>query len=545
MKRYIFCILLVMCFSVAHGQSDKFDRLKQNIEQKIKLNQWDEVLLLAPDLMIEDVTKGDGYYYTALAFQRLGNEENAKKYINKAKSFTDVALTEKIKLLEQAISSKKELQLSLKSAIDFESSKDKKAAADAWYQAWQYDQYKIEYALNAVSHYLDLKEYEKALKVLNEPLVYMDPEAKELVKKINQTPKMINVNGYASAIADGDKYLKQENYSNAKASYEKAEKFKPSDTYATSKIREMTEEIAWKKAKESSYITETENYVNQYPYGKYADNANATIKRSYLSIAENAYKQSDENKLIDYLNKYTLRYSRDEGVQKIKNLLMKYYLERGNKKKDEKNWQEAKSSYQAYLKIAANGNDAAYCKKSIKKCDWKLKQRSNGFIAYSYDTLSPIGISMGRLNKNGVGVYTTFKVNSGIFTSLNGTIDNNGKTSLTRFNEASTHTRLNEIRNANASASAGLTIKLVYPLFMYAGGGVIYTTQYDKWEATDPDYIYQDVDRKYWLRNKDKTKFEFFPEAGLIFKVANVAVIKYGVIYNKNIAHQIGLGFQM
>ncbi|MER3328683.1 MAG: hypothetical protein RIF34_03820, partial [Candidatus Kapaibacterium sp.] len=80
MNKYIYTLLFLLISSFCFSQSGKFNEIKQTIEQKININLWDEVLILAPDLIIEEPTKGDGYYYTALAFQRLGNEDKAKKY---------------------------------------------------------------------------------------------------------------------------------------------------------------------------------------------------------------------------------------------------------------------------------------------------------------------------------------------------------------------------------------------------------------------------------------------------------------------------------
>lgn len=538
MKKFLLNIILLFLFSTCFAQTSKFDEIKQTIEQKIKLNLWYEVLLLAPDLIIEDFTKGDGYYYTALAFQRLGDEDNTKKYIQKAKSIADEELIQRINQLEQDMESQTELQNAVKNAIDFELFKNISAAASSWYQAWQLDKYKIEYALNAVSHYIDLKDYEKALEVLNQPQVYQDQLAKDLIKKINNTPAMVSLNGYKSAIADGDKYFKQEMYEQAKSSYEKALKFKSNDTYASTKIREMIEEIAWEKAKNAKYIEDVEAYANSYPYGKYIDEANDIIKRSYISISKKAYQESNETQLVDFYNKYQKRFPRDTDIEKIKTLLLDFYFNSAESSYKLKYWSKAKDFYNKHLKLSPNSTEATYCQKQINKCTRKSNQSSADFWMYTYDTKSPLGISVGSMNKNGLGGYATLKMNGKIFTGFDvlWTIDDNGISDSPRDIVPT-----GEKQDANISLSGGLTFKLVYPLWGYLGVGIGYYPRYEEVDEYDSSgNLYETV----WMRNTDKTKWGLFPEGGLRLKLGDAVVLKYGVTYYNGLTHQFGLGFQ-
>lgn len=543
MKVILLTTLLFFSFTLV-SQENRFELIKNDIESKINQNLWDEVLILAPDLIIEDVTRGDGYYYSALAFKKLGNDDLAGKYIQKAKNIADDKLLIKIKYLEDEMSSNSELAKLIQLATKYEKEGDYKSAAESWLNAWEKDKIKIEYAVISVSYLIDLEEYEEALKILNQPEVKQDYLAKELIKKINQTPEMMSLNAYNDAMKKGDEFFKKNQFELAKSEFEKALKVKPNDSKAFQKKKDMIEEIAWEKAKKSTYVSETENYADNYPYGKYISEAKSIIKSSYVSISQKAYDESNESLMIEYYNKYLKRFPGDAGSLKIKNLLLSYYINKGNSYMIAKEWYSAKSMFEAYLKLNGVGVDADHCRKSIKKCEWKLKQESNGFIAYSYDSISPIGVSFGYLNKGGLGFYSTIKLNKNIFTSLNGTIDDEGNTTLDLYNEAEFQTKLNETRNANFSGSVGLTCKLVYPIFVYAGAGIIYTSVYDRWEATDPNYVLQNVDRTYWLKNTDKTEINFFPEGGVIWKISNVMMLKYGVVYRSSLLHQFGVGFQ-
>ena len=120
MRKILLSIVLLFSLSTCFSQTGGFDEIKNTIEQKVKLNLWDEVLIIAPDLITEDFSKGDGYYYTALAFQRLGDSENAKKYVQKAKPLANYDLSQKINQLELDMSSQIKIQDAVKNANDFE-----------------------------------------------------------------------------------------------------------------------------------------------------------------------------------------------------------------------------------------------------------------------------------------------------------------------------------------------------------------------------------------------------------------------------------------
>ena len=263
MNKILLSIVIILQLSVANAQTTNFELLKKDIEKKIELNLWDDVLLLATDLIIEDYSKGDGFYFSALAFHKLGDGDNTIRYLEKARSISDDFLLVKIKLLEQTINSEQEVKKLVINARNLELKNNQKESAKAWYQAWQFDKYKIEYALNAVLHYIDLKDYEKALEILNQPEVYQDEMAKEIVRKLNKTPEIVSLNGYKNAITDGDKNLLAKKFDNAKTAYEEALKFMPFDEYATTKRKEVIEEIAYEKAENSNYLEDTEKYADE------------------------------------------------------------------------------------------------------------------------------------------------------------------------------------------------------------------------------------------------------------------------------------------
>jgi hypothetical protein len=59
----LFTLLLSMG---TFAQSSAYKDLLKKTEQRSNENQWDEVVILATDLLTEDPSRGDGYYYTVL-----------------------------------------------------------------------------------------------------------------------------------------------------------------------------------------------------------------------------------------------------------------------------------------------------------------------------------------------------------------------------------------------------------------------------------------------------------------------------------------------
>ena len=61
--RIIFTLVVVLFCNLANAQTEGFIETKSKIEKRIEKEQWDDVVLMASDLLIEEPSKGDGYYY--------------------------------------------------------------------------------------------------------------------------------------------------------------------------------------------------------------------------------------------------------------------------------------------------------------------------------------------------------------------------------------------------------------------------------------------------------------------------------------------------
>lgn len=302
-----------------------------------------------------------------------------------------------------------------------------------------------------------------------------------------ETIKILDDEAYEKAIAEGT----QETLNYYLDNYPRG-KFRST---VRNKLTERKEYDVYIYAKNHNYIENYEAYINKYPNGKYALEVNRIIENSYYRFGNEAY--------------------------------------------DSKKYGKAKGYYETYISKFPFGTYSSEVRSKIKKCQNKLNQRSASFLMYTYDSESPIGISIGNINKNRAGYYLNLKMNPEIFSGFD---------VIYKIDDAGNHdrpgdvVRTGDVKYANISFSGGVTFKIAYPLWAYIGGGVGYFPVYEHVETYYSSGNYWEDD---WLRNTDKTKSALFPEGGLKLKVANALVLKYGIMHREGLIHQFGFGFQL
>jgi hypothetical protein len=92
----VLTIVFVLFCSLANAQTEGFIETKSKIEKQIEKEQWDNIILLASDLLIEEPNKGDGYYYISLAFFNMGQVDKASSYLQQAEALKDSSIQSKI-----------------------------------------------------------------------------------------------------------------------------------------------------------------------------------------------------------------------------------------------------------------------------------------------------------------------------------------------------------------------------------------------------------------------------------------------------------------
>jgi tetratricopeptide (TPR) repeat protein len=535
-KAITFSLTLFFLSQISFAQNESFEELEVQVLEKVEMNLWEDVLLISSDLVISEPRKGDGYFYTAMAFYHLENPAKMEKYLAKAERKADASLQEKIDAFKAQMNADQNAEDFQKDALAFEKSNRPQAACEAWEKAWNEDKTRIDCALNAVGHYLDFKDYQKALEILNDPQVSADENAQLIIQKIYETPQMVAKEGYESSMKDGQDSFDRGNFQNALTQFKNALYHKSNDSEAKRMKAKCEEELAWEKANNSEYIEDTERYADNYPSGKYISRAKNRMKSSYVSIARNYYQSGNESGMVDMHNRYLKRFPGDGNIVEIKNMLLDFYYSTAGANFKAGNFSTAKSYYNQYLVVDSNGSKANLCRTQIKRCDRRMRQRSVGFLMYSRDEQSPIGLDFGRLNKTGVGGYMNIKMNKEIFTGFD---------VLYEIDDAGNHTRPGSVKRtgeeqeANICVSGGLTFKLVHPFYAHIGGGFGYYPVYQK---ADTYFSSGDFWEEDWLKNTDHTEWRFFPEAGLRMNLGNVFSLKYGFMYQDDIIQQLGVG---
>ena len=155
--RIIFLLVALFTGSLAFAQSNSFSKIEDDINDHINRGQWDEIQLLATDLLIEEPTRGEGYYYTSLSFYKLGQYKEAGEYLEQAAALADAGLNKKIEQLKNEIAAGKEEAKLIKSARDQQKNGNTEEAALAYKRIWEKDKTNIASALNAVEIYIERK----------------------------------------------------------------------------------------------------------------------------------------------------------------------------------------------------------------------------------------------------------------------------------------------------------------------------------------------------------------------------------------------------
>jgi hypothetical protein len=527
-------IILIFCFNIAFSQTSNFKILESKTKSFASKNLWDDVLISATDLIIEEPTMPEGYYYTALAFLNLEDINKAKDYFNRASNFSYPEFEPKLKELDN--------QIKIFGSITSLERNSNKNSKEYWYKLWLLDNSNLEYVLNLVAFYIDNKQYQEALDVLKNDKIKDIKEIKNVISKIENTPEMKNIFAYQRNFDLGSDYFDKEDYSNAISYLNQALTYKKYDTKATELLKKAEDEKAWKDAKEENSITSYKDYLQAKTNQKYATDAHRIIKNSLIYWGEKAAKEGNiatmENHLFDYIN----RYPNGEDVAKAKQLLCDAYQKEGRKNMKSRTYSGQDYALTYYSKAQKYCISNYSLNKDIKRAN-RLKTRygrpDRGFVAFITDSFHTIGLSMGTINNPEVGGYFSIKINPEIFSSSTYyTVDSNGVFDGNVFEDIRP-TREEKI--GKFSMMGGITKGIVYPLWLYAGVGFAHSV---KWIEVDQYDTRGDYYSTEWVRNSDETHWNPSFETGLILDIGGAVNARGGIQYDpiNKLIYSFGFG---
>lgn len=539
--------ILLLLTSVAYAQTDAYLKKLAELENYANKNQWDEVVLLAPDLLIEGPERGDGYYYLAYAFFKLNKPEQAAEYLSQAETTATDNLKEKIIALKNLMQNSKQIDSLTKQALQFEKESKYEQAAEAWENAWIVHRLNLEYALNAVTNYVSAKNYPPALMILNDPAVKSDAEAVKLIERLNQTGQMKNINGYEVSYKEGLRRMSNSEFAAAFRYFETALSFMPGDKLATEQKQLALDEVNWKQAVSTNTFKSYEEYLKGSTVKKYEQSAHNSIQRGLISVGEKAAAAQNIEEMEQYLGRYLKEYPNGSDLNKAKSILCNTYNTVGDsnaKIKTASAQRQALGLYKKAQTYCTNDSQIALKIKEADKLVTRYGRKDRTYLAFVHDPLNTFGLSLGGIRTKGLGVYMTIRANELIFSALDEsgeTVDNSGKvTAGSSANMNNLWQFKNEKKQGSAEFLLGFTKRISYPLWIYTGGGVSYTQEFWKMDRYDGSRNFVGTE---WLMNTDEAKVNPVVEAGLIVDFKGIH-LRGGIVSQnfKSTSFSIGAG---
>jgi len=291
-----------------------------------------------------------------------------------------------------------------------------------------------------------------------------------------------------------------------------------------------------------------EEYLVEYPYGKYRDEVRSLLEkfdeeeraeriRQYRAQEDAAIQAARNSGSLSAYESYLSTYPTGRYVAEANMALERGYVQLGNAAFARKDWYEAKTEYQKYLTRFPRGSETNYVNAQLSKVNRKISQSGMDFFGFSHDATHTFGITFGGLQTDEVGLYFDVKANAHFFTYTLYTIDNSGDTDRPGY-----VIRTGETRQGSIAGTMGLTIPITYPLWLYAGAGVGYYPFYQEVDAYYSSGTYWETE---WMRNTDITSIGFVAEAGLMVKLGETVAVRGGAIRTPfGFGYQAGIVFE-
>ena len=204
----------------------------------------------------------------------------------------------------------------------------------------------------------------------------------------------------------------------------------------------------------------------------------------------------------------------------------------------------------SYVKLSSEYSvrENQYLKEVARRAAFEEKRDSRKdryYVAFTYDSICTYGISGGTINNNSIGYYFTLRSNdNATLGGPNGTVDNNGVVTGGQYINWGNDWRFkNKIKTGTTEFLLGLTKKIAYPLWIYAGAGVSYNNVFWEMDIYDNlgDYFVTD-----WVENREAEKFNPVYEAGLIIDLKGFNLrggMKTKTL--KDMTFTVGIGFSI
>lgn len=291
------------------------------------------------------------------------------------------------------------------------------------------------------------------------------------------------------------------------------------------------EEDAYAVAMKSDRIPDYEFYLQQFEYGKYSNKMkdlllSARDKKAYEQVLKSQNLAETES----YLSEFPSGIYKSEVLTVLEKLL---FLD-GELAMKQKDYEKAQILLGRYLKTFPEGKQIKIAQGNYIQATVQVKRKEiiegrkdNTALVINYATNGSIGLEVGGLNvSRKISMYfgINSSLNNGIYELLS---DDNLATDIESIKD---YKGTNVLKPIFFTSSFGLTKKITYPLWVYAGGGIRYQAYLDK-----------DNKETYILKNPNPVTF--FPEFGLQTIIVRKIVLKAGIqLLKDETVVQVGLG---
>ncbi len=134
------------------------------------------------------------------------------------------------------------------------------------------------------------------------------------------------------------------------------------------KYDKLSDDFFWEQCKAQNTIKLVSEYLREYPYGKYSDDAKKLLEKKETTYWQTCFKS---NKLKDYID-YSIVYPNGQFIEKAE---------------EEINWKECKaenniSSFETYIKKYPNGKYVVFAKEEIDWIKCKKENKTKNYQDY-------------------------------------------------------------------------------------------------------------------------------------------------------------------
>lgn len=276
---------------------------------------------------------------------------------------------------------------------------------------------------------------------------------------------------------------------------------------------------AYQKAKADGTQHALTYYLNNYSRGKYRNEISDLLKERQ---EEDAYASTRSGNLVDY-EYYIKKYPNGKYATQVNKAIEEYLFAQAEKSYSDGYYPAAVSIYADYINRYPEGENVEKAKSKQKKADRKSRQHSSSYFGFTYESQGALGIAIGGLNKDRLAFYFNLRATPEVFEA--------------QWKEPELEIPEDIIPDdeklAVASLSMGFSYPIMYPVWLYAGGGVNYQER----------YIEGDDENLYYKLEGEKT-IAFYPEAGLNIRIGSGFTITGGAVYvREEVLYKVGLAF--